>query len=349
MVLHFSKISETGEYMMKKNDFGKCHNQQVFLYTLENSTVRFSVTDYGATLVSLEYLPLQRDAVEGYDCVEDYMSHDTYLGASIGRTANRIEKGVFTLNGKQYHVPINNNGNANHGGIEGFDKKIYDTEVTDDSVIFTYTSPDGEEGYPGTLHVKITYRLLEDGISIISEGYAEEDTLFAYTNHSYFNLDESEDAMGHELKIDSDMYALLDETCLTLNETRPVKDTPFDFTSFKPIGKDINQDDIQLEYGAGYDHHYPIPGTGMRTMAELMGRDIVMAFASDFPGFHLYTANWLNGAKGKKGHVYPRRSAVCLEAEYCPNAINYEDMKEKPIVRKGETLRHEIRYTFRKR
>ena len=329
-----------------KRSFGKCGERDVFLYTLENERIRFSVSDYGATLVSLEYLPLNTDVTEGYECVEDYISHDTYLGASIGRTANRIGKGTFTLNGKEYHIPINNNGNSNHGGICGFDKKIFDTQVKEDQIIFTYVSADNEEGYPGTLHVSITYKLLENGISIISSGTAEEDTLFAYTNHSYFNLDESEDAIGHELQICSDRYALLDQTCLTLHQFEHVKGTPFDFTSFKQIGKDISADDIQLTYGAGYDHHYPVPGKGMRTMAVLKGKQIEMIFSSDFPGFHLYTANWLTGAKGKKGHVYPRRSAVCLEAEYMPDAINMPDDIDKPIVRKGETLTHEIRYEF---
>ena len=329
-----------------KRSFGKCDGREVFLYTLENRNIRFSVTDYGATLVSLEVLPFKRDVVEGYECVQDYMSHDTYLGASIGRTANRIEKGTFTLNGKEYHIPVNNNGNANHGGIHGFDQKIFEAKQQDDAISFTYVSPDGEEGYPDTLHVTITYRLLENGIAIISNGRAEADTLFAYTNHSYFNLDESEDAMSHELMISADHYALLDETCLTLNQMVPVKGTPFDFTLSKPIGTDIDADDIQLHYGAGYDHHYPIDGTGMRQMAVLKGKDIQMTFSSDFPGFHLYTANWLNGAKGKKGHVYPARSAVCLEAEYIPNAINYPEVNDKPIVRAGETLTHEIRYEF---
>ena len=332
-----------------RRSFGKCEDRDVFLYTLENGNIRFSVCDYGATLVSLEVLPLKRDVVEGYTCVEDYMRHDTYLGASIGRTANRIEKGTFTLNGKEYHIPINNNGNANHGGIHGFDKKIFDTQVLDDEIVFTYVSEDGEEGYPGTLHVSITYRLEENGISIISSGKAEADTLFAYTNHSYFNLDESEDAMEHELMICADRYALLDETCLTLNQLVPVAGTPFDFTTFKPIGRDIGEDNQQLQFGAGYDHHYPIDGCGMHKMAVVKGKDIEMTFSSDFPGFHLYTANWLNGAKGKKGHVYPARSAVCLEAEYMPNAINYPDVSEKPVVKAGKTLTHEIRYEFKVR
>lgn len=330
-----------------KKTFGKCRGKEVFLYTLENQNIRFSVTDYGATLVSLVYKPLNRDIVEGYDDVDGYIGHDTYIGASIGRTANRIEKGIFTLNGKTYHVPVNNNGNCNHGGMEGFDKKIFGTEEKENAVIFHYTSPDGEEGYPGTLHVTIEYRLLDNGISIISKGTAEEDTLFAYTNHSYFNLDESEDAMNHTLMIPSDYYRPVDETSLTLDKLVSVEDTPFDFRKAHVISERIDEDDIQLKYGAGYDHHYPITGEGLRKMAVLKGKDLELTMLSDFPGFHLYTANWLNGAEGKKGHVYPRRSAVCLEAEYCPNAVNYEDMKDKPVVHTGDTLVHEIQFVLK--
>ena len=331
-----------------KKSFGKYEGTEVFLYTIENDRIRFSVTDYGATLVSFIYKPLGRDIVEGYESVEDYISHDTYLGASIGRTANRIEKGIFTLNGKTYHIPVNNNGNANHGGIHGFNSRIFDTEVTDNAVIFRYVSPDGEEGYPGTLHVTIEYRLREDGLAIISKGKADADTLFAYTSHSYFNLDESENAMNHILQIPSDFYCPIDENGLTLDRVAGVENTPFDFRTAHKAGERIEEKDIQLEYGNGYDHHYPIPGNGMRTMAALRGRDLSLRMSSDFPGFHLYTANWLNGAKGKNGHVYPARSAICLEAEYCPNAINYPDMKDKPIVRSGDTLVHEIRYELEK-
>ena len=171
-----------------KRSFGKCDGREVFLYTLENRNIRFSVTDYGATLVSLEVLPFKRDVVEGYECVQDYMSHDTYLGASIGRTANRIEKGTFTLNGKEYHIPVNNNGNANHGGIHGFDQKIFEAKQQDDAISFTYVSPDGEEGYPGNLIVNVKYTLTEDN-SLEIEYKAKKGTvytpfLFAYIENN---------------------------------------------------------------------------------------------------------------------------------------------------------------------
>lgn len=323
-----------------KNKEGK----EVTLYTLENAHIIMKVMDYGATLVSFIQKDTGLDVVEGFDSVEDYMNQDTYIGASIGRTANRIEKGIFTLNGKTYHLPINNNGNCNHGGIDGFDKKMWDGEEKEDSVIFHYLSKDGEEGYPGNLDVTVTYKLLENGISITSDGVSDADTLFAYTNHSYFNLDESDNAMHHKVRIPSDTYGLSDANGLTLDQFVPVDHTPFDFRKFTEPEARIHEDNEQLKFGNGYDHHYPVSGTGMRTMAECKGSKLQLTMQSDFPGFHFYTANWLNGKKGKKGHAYGARSAVCFEAEYCPNAINYSDVKDKPIVKAGTHLKHEIRY-----
>lgn len=333
-----------------KSEFGKLKDgRQVYLYTLENDHTIMKVMDYGATLVSFINKDTGIDVVEGFESVEGYLDQTSYIGASIGRTANRIEKGKFTLNGKEYTLPINNNGNCNHGGLEGFDKKIWAAYEESDKVTFRYTSKDGEEGYPGNLYVKVTYQLLEDGISIQSEGTSDQDTLFAYTNHSYFNLEESEDAMNHEVKINADTYGLSDANGLTLDDLQPVEGTPFDFREFKQLSKDINEDNEQLKFGKGYDHHFAIKGEGMREMARCKAGKLEMLCESDFPGMHLYSANWLENKTGKKGHHYPERSAVCFEAEYMPNAINYDDVKEKPIVKANTTLKHEIRYTLKVR
>ena len=332
-----------------KEFFGKDRKgNDVTLYTVENDHLIMKVMDYGATLVSFISKDTGIDVVEGFDNMEGYLGQTTYMGASIGRTANRIEKGIFTLDGREYHIPVNNNGNANHGGLEGFDKKMYETEEKAHSIIFRRVSPDGEEGYPGNLDVTITYTLLEDGISIVSEGKSDADTLFAYTNHSYFNLDGSEDAMHHEVRIPADTYGLSDENGLTLDQFVPVENTPFDFREFKEPEQDIHEENEQLKFGNGYDHHYPISGTGLRTMAECRGKKLELTMRSDFPGFHFYTANWLEGKTGKYGHVYSPRSAVCFEAEYCPNAINYPD-REQPVVHAGKILRHEIRYLLKTR
>lgn len=333
-----------------KSTFGKLKDgREVTLYTIENDHIIMKVMNYGATLVSFIQKDTGVDIVEGFDDIEGYLDQTTYIGASIGRTANRIEKGKFTLNGKEYTVPINNGGNCNHGGIEGFDKKIWSAVEEGDKVTFRYTSIDGEEGYPGNLFVKVVYRLLDDGISISTEARSDQDTLFAYTNHSYFNLEESEDAMNHEVMVHSNTYGLSDENGLTLNELVSVEGTPFDFQTFKQIGKDINVENEQLKYGNGYDHHYVIDGEGLREMAVVRNDKLELHAYSDYPGMHLYSANWLENKTGKKGHKYPPRSAICLEAEYMPNAINYPNIEPKPIVHVEDTQKHEIQFRLKVR
>lgn len=333
-----------------KTNFGQLKDgRNVYVYTLENEKMILKVMDYGATLVSLINKETGMDVVEGFDSVEGYLDQTSYIGASIGRTANRIAEGKFTLNGKTYTLPINNNGNCNHGGIEGFDKKIWAAIEEEDRIIFRYTSRDGEEGYPGNLFVKVTYVLLEDGVSIQTEARSDADTLFAYTNHSYFNLEESEDAMNHEVLIHADQYGLSDANGLTLNVLENVEGTPFDFRTFKKLSKDIDADNQQLRYGKGYDHYYAILGEGMREMAVCRCGKLELHAYSDYPGMHLYSANWLENKTGKKGHKYPERSAVCFEAEYMPNATNYENVAPKPILRACEIQKHEIQYRLKVR
>lgn len=329
-----------------KTYFGKtADGKEVSLYTLENDNIRISVTDYGATLVSFVHKHTGIDAVLGYDDVAGYANQDgSYLGASVGRTANRTGKGVFTLNGKTYHLAVNNNGNSLHGGLVGFDKRVFETEEHEQEVIFRRLSPDMEEGYPGNLEVEIRYALLPDGVEITASGTADQDTLFAYTNHSYFNLDESDNALDHVIEIPAERYGLSDENGMMREVLEPVEGTPFDFRKAKPLGQDIEADNEQLRLAAGYDHFYEIPGTGMRRMAVCRGKKLELTMESDFPGFHLYSANFLYGDIGKKGHIYPRRSAVCFEGEYYPNAINYGDAFIKPVVKAGTTLTNHICY-----
>lgn len=331
-----------------KTKFGRTKdNKDTFLYTLENEKTIMKVSDYGATLVSLIDKETGIDVVEGFSSCEDYIANaETNIGASIGRTANRIEKGKFKLNGKTYQIPVNNNGNSLHGGIAGFNTKVFAAVEEENQVTFRYTSCDGEEGYPGNLYVKIIYRLLEHGVSIVSEGTSDQDTLFAYTNHSYFNCDQSDDVTHHLLTIYGNQYAPVDENGLTLDKILPVHGTPFDFTSPKEIAEGITMIHPQITAGNGYDHFFAIAGNGLRKMATLQGKKLSLTMSSDFPGFHLYTSNYLHGQMGKQGKPYSARSAACLEAEYMPNGINYADVKEKPIVHSGETMHHEIQFTL---
>ncbi len=328
-----------------KESFGKLSDgRECWLYTLENENVKMQVTDFGAALVSLIDKETGINTVQGFDSVKGYEdTRGVCFGASIGRTANRTEKGRFTLNGKEYHLFINNNGNSHHGGEFGFDRRIFDSQETENSVIFTRLSPDGEENYPGNLQVKITYTLLADGVSITSEGTSDADTLFSYTNHAYFNLNDSDTILDHKLLIPSDQFAQSDETGMMKEHTEPVEGTPFDFRKMTVIGERIDADHEQIRLGAGYDHWYPIKGEGIRTDAILEGNEIQLMVESDFPGVHLYTSNWFAGYPGRDGKVYTKRSSAALEASYLPNAINYETA-EKPIVRAGETMRHVIRF-----
>lgn len=319
--------------------------EEVSIYTLENDAVRIRVLDYGATLVSFEHKKTGIDAVLGYDDLAGYVNQQgSYLGASVGRTANRIGKGEFTLNGETFHLAVNNSGNSLHGGLVGFDKKVFETEEKENEIIFRRLSPDMEEGYPGNLQTEIRYTLLDDGFEITASGCSDRDTLFAYTNHSYFNLDESESALDHIIQIPAERYGLSDENGMMKDQLAAVEGTPFDFRTAKRLGEDIEADDEQIRLANGYDHFYEIAGSGMRTMAVCRGRVLQLTMESDFPGFHLYSANFLYGDTGKKGHVYPARSAVCFEAEYYPNAVNYDDSFIKPIVKAGTALTNHIRY-----
>jgi aldose 1-epimerase len=331
-----------------KSAFGKNKDgHQVSLYTVENDSLIMKVMDYGATLVSLIDKKTGIDVTAGFDCAEDYMKQSSYIGASIGRTANRIARGIFQLDGKEYHLFVNNSSNCNHGGRDGFDKKMYEAAEEGNSVVFHRVSPDMEEGYPGNLDLTITYTLLENGVSLKTSADSDKDTLFAYTNHSYFNLDGSDDSMGHQVKINANQYRLSDANGLTLDEARDVTDTPFDFTDFKTLGRDIDTDNQQLKFANGYDHNFIIKGTGMRKMAVCRGKKLELTVMSDYPCMHLYTGNWLDDIRGKNGMYIHPRSHTAFEAEYCPNAVNYSDIKDQPIVHKGEIQDHEIRYLLK--
>lgn len=270
------------------------------------------------------------------------------MGACIGRTCNRIEKGRFMLNGKAYQIPINNNGNALHGGTEGFDKRIFAVKAEKNRLIMTLISPDADQGYPGNLHLEVIYELLPDGLKFAYSGISDQDTLLSVTNHSFFNLDHSDSVLSHELKLSASRYAHVDANGLTLDETEDVHGTPFDFTEFKAIGKDIAKDHEQLKNAHGYDHHFLVDGEGYRINAQYRTEELEMTVASDLPGFHLYTANFLNHETGKSGMFYPARSAVCFETQYYPNAVNYES-QPKPILRKNQKCSHTTSYTFKGR
>ena len=328
-------------------------NGPVYLYTLENENLILKTTDFGAACVSIIDKKTGIDILKGFDSYEGYRDqHDSHLGGSIGRTANRIRNASFALNGKTYHITVNDCGKNNlHGGI-GFDRRMFEAEESESSIVYTRLSRDMEEGYPGNLLVKISYILHKDGVEIKAEGTAkDQDTIFAFTNHNYYNIDgcDEDSVLDQQLMIHADAYAENDADGVSLAVNKPVENTPFDFRTFKAVGKDIQTDDAQLRQCHGYDHHFAVNGTGMREFSVIAGKKLEMSVWSDFPGMHVYTANFLSETNGKHHHDMVPHSAICFEPEYRPDGINEEEVLEKPIVRKGENLAHTIRLYIKER
>ena len=330
-------------------NFGKLiDGRDCHLYTIENEKVILKVSDYGASIVSLILKEKNVDIIQGFDSVDGYINDVPYMGGSIGRVCNRIGYGKFVLNDKTYNVTINNGPNSHHGGKYGFDKKLFSAEVFKDSIILKYLSKDKEEGYPGNLNVTVIYKLLESGFEYSYEGISDQDTLFSMTNHAFFNFNgpTSTSALDHIVQTDCVDVACVNSDGLTLDEVFDARNTPFDFRKAKSLEKDINENHKQLINGSGYDHHYVVGGEGYRKMVSCFANDIKMDIYSDSPGFHLYTGNFLDGkAHGKQGGNFPRRSAVCFETQYYPNAINYNN-QTKPILKANEVKKHKSEFIF---
>ena len=309
-------------------------------FILENANgVKVKLLDYGATVKEI-FVPDRNgvfaDVVAGYDSLDSYVNADGYQGAVIGRIGNRIAKGNFTLDGKEYTLYINNGPNHLHGGEFGFNSKVWDAEVLDSdepSVVFSYTSPDGEEGYPGTLNVRVKYTLTDDNaLSINYIATTDKKTIVNLTNHSYFNLGGygSGRVHSHELMLDAEYYLPTDDTLIPTGEIRSVKGTPFDFTSPKEVGRDIASDNQDLIFARGYDHcFYFGESDKIVKRAELYDKNSgrVMEMLTNQPAVHIYTGNYVNNEKYPfKGGVAQReQTLICLETEKMPDSINHDN------------------------
>ncbi len=319
---------------VEKKPFGVTKGgEAVNIYCIKNDMLAVEIMEYGAAIRSL---PVQRggawtDVVLGYDTLREYEENDGYLGACVGRVGNRIGGAGFTLNGKTYTLARNDGENHLHGGVRGFDKYVWTAEELPDGVRFARVSPDGEEGYPGTLHAAVSYRLQGNTLVIEYEASADQDTLCSLTNHSYFNLNGRGSVLGHTLQINADEFLENSPATLPTGRRLPVAGTPFDFRVPKRVGQDIGTDDIQLRNCGGYDHNFCLTG---ETAAVLCGdvSGITMTVRTTLPGMQLYAANFLTERRGKNGAVYMPRAALCLETQFFPNAMACEDF-EKPILR----------------
>jgi len=307
------------------------------LYTLKNTTdMIVKITNQGAKIVQI-LVPDKSgqlgDVVLGYETVDQYVAGRASYGAIIGRYANRIAKGRFTLNGLEYQLPVNNGPNHLHGG-RGSHFRVWDAKQIDDrSVRLTYVFKDGEEGYPGNTTLTVVYTVTDDQeLKIAYEAVTDKPTVINFTNHAFFNLagEGKGDILGHELTINADRFTPIDATSIPSGELRPVKGTPMDFTRPARIGARINDTDEQLKFGTGYDHNYVLNkrATELSFAARLSdpvsGR--VMEVYTTEPGMQLYTGNFLTGKApndvGKGGKAYPIRSAVCLETQHFPDSPN---------------------------
>ncbi len=349
--------------MITKFDFGKTPaGESVSVYTMQNAAgMRASVSDLGGALTELR-VPDRKgrfsDVVGGFDTPVDYFNDGSYSGMLIGRVGNRIAKGKFTLDGTEYSIFCNNGENALHGGRIGFSHKLWRVSPEDGAeprLVLTLVSPNGDEGFPGTLTVKVTYTLRRDNaLSIEYEATTDQKTIVNLTNHAYFNLGgyASGKILDHLLWMDADAYLPTNETLIPTGELRSVAGTPFDFRVAKPIGRDFDLSNRDMGLAGGYDHCLCFTGGATETPVKRVeaydpasGR--VMTVYTDQPCVQLYSANFLKNAEVpvKNGLPQVPQTGFCLETQKMPDSINHENFTNT-VLNPGEVYRHTTIYAF---
>lgn len=355
---------------IEKSTFGHLPDgRQVDIYRITNANgIELRITNYGGIIVSLRTPDVQGtldDIVLGFDSLEDYLSDtyrdaNPYFGALIGRYANRIANGRFSLNGETHELASNDGDHHLHGGRRGFDKVLWQAEPFDNDegagLVLNYTSEDGEEGYPGRLETQVTYTLTDnDELAVEYQATTDKATPVNLTQHSYFNLqgEGRGNILDHYLTIHADAFTPVDDTLIPTGEIRPVNDTPFDFSEPTPIGERIEQDNRQLEVGGGYDHNFVIvdasssidePVLAARVWEPESGR--LLEVATTEPGLQFYSGNSLAGdLVGKRGEAYGPRSGFALETQHYPDSPNQEGFPST-ILEPGDTYRSRTIFTF---
>jgi len=347
----------------EKKPFGKTPDgQPVDLYVLTNKNgVEAAITNYGGAVVSLK-VPDRNgkfgDVVLGYDSLDGYVNDKSYFGAIVGRYGNRIGHAQFSIDGKTYTLAKNNGENSLHGGIKGFNKAVWAAKElpakNGQSLELTYLSKDGEEGFPGNLHVRVVYTLTDSNeLKIEYSATTDKKTVVNLTNHTYFNLagPGSGDILGHQLVIEADKFTPVDASLIPTGELRDVQGTPLDFRKATAIGARIDQDDEQLKLGHGYDHNFVLrraAGAPISLAARVVERNTgrVLEVWTTEPGVQFYTGNFLDGtARGKGGLTYARRSAFCLETQHFPDSPNQPKFPSV-VLNPGEKYSTTTTYKF---
>lgn len=339
-------------------EFGKNKKgEDAHLYTITNKNgIKMEVTDFGATLVSLQ-IPdksgVARDVVLGYDDPLGYEGPSgTFFGATVGRNANRIGNASFELNGQCWHLDKNDGEHNLHSGLDFWSFRIWDVkEKIENSITFALFSPEGDQGYPGAVEVEVRYTLTEEnGVEISYYGKPDADTPLNLTNHSYFNLDGHDSgSVGKQLLwIDADAFTRTDADLIPTGEIVSVEGTPMDFRVKKPVGKDIDSEYEAVKLGKGYDHNWVLNGKGTyRKVAELESLEsgICMEVYTDLPGIQIYSGNYLNHEVGKNGTIYYQNQGICFETQYFPDAVNHDHF-ESSVCRKNKIYQTKTCYRF---
>lgn len=339
---------------IEKKLWGNHNGKDCYLFTLENGNMTAEITNYAGSLVKL-IVPdkdgNKGDILLGYDTLDSYIAGTSSQGALVGRYANRIGGAKFTLNGKEYTLAKNDNGNTLHGGNVGFNKKVWDVKDYGENgnpyVAFSYTSVDGEEGFPGTLTLDVKYTLTADSIEICYNAVSDKDTVMNFTNHSYFNLNGTDagNIRDHIAQIFADKYTPVSPVLIPTGEIASVKGTPFDFTVPKRIGEDMDNGKLP----GGYDHNYVLGETKeMRKAAEIYsdktGR--VMTTYTDMPAIQFYISGGLGGETGKGGKEMFKNQGFCLESQFCPDSPNKPQFKPTCVYKAGEQYNFTTIYKF---
>jgi len=347
---------------LKREDFQKeVNGKPVNLFFLRNEAgMEVAITNYGGSLVAI--MTPDRDGkmanvIQGHDCIDDCIaSPEPFLSTLVGRYGNRICHGKFTLNGKEYHLAINNGPNHLHGGPTGFHARVWDAEqVNDHALVLRYVSAYYEEGFPGELAMTVMYALTDDNELVIDyKGTTNKKTIVNMTSHGFFSLagianptPTCEDVV---CQINADFYLPIDENSIPTGEIRSVKGTPFDFTTPHRVGEHIDDDDEQIRHGAGYDHCYVLnkrePGelTFAAKITEPVSGRTMEVFTTE-PGVQFYSDNWADGYRGQNGATFPRRSALCFEAQHFPDSPNHPYFPSV-VLRPGEVYTQKTIYKF---
>ena len=348
----------TASGLLKSNFQTEVDGKKTDLFVLRNANnMEVCITNFGGRIVSVmvpDREGVMRDVVLGFDSIRDYITIPSDFGASIGRYANRINQGRFTLDGVEYVLPRNNYGHCLHGGPNGFQYQVYYARQTGPQELeFPYLSKDGEEGFPGNITCKVLMTLTDDNaIDIRYEAETDQPTIVNMTNHSYFNLDgDAGSNSDHLLTIDADYYTPVDSTFMTTGEIAPVEGTPMDFRTATPVGARIDDFDfVQLKNGNGYDHNWVLNTqrdiTHKCVTLESPKTGIVLDVYTNEPGIQVYAGNFLDGTiMGKKGIVYNQRASVCLETQKYPDTPNKPDWPSA-VLRPGEKYNSHCVFKF---